>query len=171
MRIHWHSPVRSSPCPVAPADGTQALGLLPRASHPEQAGPARRTSRRGSTSNTGRELPIWHSQPPIEKLTHIRDFASHNTSTTTGTSTPRRRNLLLQLTIGFVSTTVRGGTPRSGCSVPTTSSSHSERLPELCKPLSTVRGEPQWASEARRPAVASTVRRRRGRARHGWTRE
>ncbi|WP_429429018.1 IS3 family transposase [Nocardia sp. GAS34] len=30
----------------------------------------RRTSKRGSTSNTGRELPVWHSQPPIEKPTH-----------------------------------------------------------------------------------------------------
>ena len=85
MRIHWRSPVRSSPCPVAPADGTKALGLLPQASHPGQAGPAQRTSRRGSTLNTGRGLPVWHSQPPIERLTHIRDFASHNTRSTTGT--------------------------------------------------------------------------------------
>jgi hypothetical protein len=143
MRIHWRSPVRPSPRPVAPADGTQALGLLPQASHPEQARPARRTSRRGSTSNTGLELLIWHSQPPIEKPTHIRDFASHNTSTTTDTCTPRRRNSLPRLTSGSVSTTVSGDTPQSGCEVPTTTRSHCQRPPELCKPLSTIRGEPQ----------------------------
>ncbi len=53
-----------------------------------------------------------------------------NTSTTTGTRTPRRQNSLPRLTNGTVSTTVRGGTPRSGCLAPTTSSSHSKRLPE-----------------------------------------
>src|SRR5688572_13024903 len=51
MRIHWRSPVLSSPCPVAPADGMQALGLLLRASHPEQARPvgARRSGDRPRT--------------------------------------------------------------------------------------------------------------------------
>jgi hypothetical protein len=53
-----------------------------------------------------------------------------NTSTTTDMSTPRRRNSLLRSTIGSSSTTVCGGTPRSGCSVPAPSSSHSDRLPE-----------------------------------------
>jgi len=44
-RVHSRSPVRPSPRPVAPPDGTGALRLLPQASHPRQAGPAR--ARRG----------------------------------------------------------------------------------------------------------------------------
>src|SRR4051812_22796488 len=56
-----------------------------------------------------------------------------------------RQNSLPRLTIGSDSTMLSGVTPRSGCSVPTTTRTHSERLPELRKPLSTVRGEPQTA--------------------------
>src|SRR6476469_3138868 len=60
--------------------------------------------------------------------------------------TPRRQNSLPRLTSGSASTTVCGGTPRSGCSVPTTSSSHSERLPEPLVGPVPVRGEPQAAT-------------------------
>ena len=71
--VHLRSPVRSSPRPVAPPDGTGALGLVPRASHPQQAGPAGRTSRRGPISNTDQELRTRHNRPPICAFTqHAR---------------------------------------------------------------------------------------------------
>jgi hypothetical protein len=71
--VHLRSPVRSSPRPVAPPDGTGSLGLVPRASHPQQAGPVGRTSRRGPISNTDQELRTRHNRPPICAFTpHAR---------------------------------------------------------------------------------------------------
>jgi len=37
----------------------------------------RRTSGRGSVTNTNRELRDRHRRPPIHELTHMRDIASH----------------------------------------------------------------------------------------------
>ena len=72
-RVHSRSPVRSSPCPVAPPDGTGALGRLPRAPHPQQARPARRTPGRGPIPNTDQELRTRHNRPPICAFTqHAR---------------------------------------------------------------------------------------------------
>jgi hypothetical protein len=71
--VHSRSPVRSSPCPVVPPDGAGALGLVPRASHPQQAGPTGRTSRRGPISNTDQGLRARHDRPPIRASTpHAR---------------------------------------------------------------------------------------------------
>jgi len=60
-------PVFSSP--GCSPDGTGPLGLLPRASHPQQAGPAGRTSRWGLTSNTDQELRLRHRWPPFREFT------------------------------------------------------------------------------------------------------
>jgi hypothetical protein len=71
--VHSRSPVRSSPRPVAPPDGTGALRLLPRAPHPQQTGPTRRTSKRGPISNTDQELRTRHTRSPICAFTrHAR---------------------------------------------------------------------------------------------------
>ena len=46
---------------------------FPRASHPQQAGPVGRTSRRGPISNTDQELRTRHNRPPICAFTqHAR---------------------------------------------------------------------------------------------------
>jgi hypothetical protein len=57
------------PSPGCSPDGTGALGLLPRASHPQQAGPVGRTSRWGLISNTDQELRLRHRRPPLHEFT------------------------------------------------------------------------------------------------------
>ena len=57
------------PSPGCSPDGTGALGLLPRASHPQQAGPVGRTSRWGLISNTDQELRLRHRRPPLREFT------------------------------------------------------------------------------------------------------
>ena len=74
--VHSRSPVRSSPRPVAPPDGTGALGLLPELRTPTGR-TRRRTSGRGPISNTDRELRIRHRRPPICEFTRMRDLVSH----------------------------------------------------------------------------------------------
>ena len=85
--VHWRSPVRSSPRPVAPPDGTGALGLVPRASYPQQAGPTG-ACRGGDRSRTliGNYAPGMTGLQPARSL-HTRDLVSHTATRTT--SAPR----------------------------------------------------------------------------------
>jgi hypothetical protein len=75
-RVHSHSPVRSSPRPVAPRTERGSLGFFPELRTPTGR-TRRRTSGRGSVTNTNRELRDRHRRPPIHELTHMRDIASH----------------------------------------------------------------------------------------------
>jgi hypothetical protein len=87
--VHWRSPVRSSPRPVAPPDGTGALGLVPRASHPQQAGPAgaRRGGDRSRTLIGNYASGIAGLQ--TARSLNTRDLVSHTaTKTTTRPSSP-----------------------------------------------------------------------------------
>ena len=80
--VHLRSPVRPSPCLVAPPDGTGALGLLLRASHPQQAGPA--DARRGgdqSRTLIRNYTPGITGLQPASSLA-IRDLVSHQANPT-----------------------------------------------------------------------------------------
>ena len=63
-RVHSRSPARPSPRPVAPPDGTRALGLLPWASHPNRQD-LRRTPGRGRASSTRPKLRVRRRRPPF----------------------------------------------------------------------------------------------------------
>ena len=75
--VHSRSPVRPSPRPVAPPDGTGALGLLPQAPHLQQAGPVN-ARRGGDRSRTliGNYAPGITGLQPASSL-NMRDLASH----------------------------------------------------------------------------------------------
>lgn len=67
-RVHSRSPVRFSPC-LWPADGTPALGLLPRASHPAVTSDARQGGGRPWT--LARTIPSTSAEPPIGAATQL----------------------------------------------------------------------------------------------------
>ena len=71
--------IRPSGLPLArllPRTERRPLGFFPELRTPTNT-TRRRTSGRGSVTNTNRELRDRHSRPPIHELTHMRDIASH----------------------------------------------------------------------------------------------
>ena len=78
--VHSRSPVRPSPRPVVPPDGTGALGLLPRASHPRQAGPA--GARRGGdrARTLIRNYASGMTGLQCARSLNMRDLVSHLTA-------------------------------------------------------------------------------------------
>jgi hypothetical protein len=71
--------IRPSGLPLArllPRTERGSLGFFPELRTPTGR-TRRRTSGRGSVTNTNRELRDRHRRPPIHKLTHMRDIASH----------------------------------------------------------------------------------------------
>ena len=71
--------IRPSSLPLAgslPRTERGPLGFFPELRTPTGR-TRRRTSGRGSVTNTNRELRDRHCRPPIHELTHIRDIASH----------------------------------------------------------------------------------------------
>ena len=79
LGVYLRSPVRPSPRPVVPPDGTGALGLLPRASHPRQAGPAG-ARRGGDRSRTLiRNYASGMTGLQSARSLNMRDLASHPT--------------------------------------------------------------------------------------------
>jgi hypothetical protein len=71
--------IRPSGLPLArllPRTERGSLGFFPELRTPTGR-TRRRTSGRGSVTNTNRELRDRHRRPPIHELTHMRDIASH----------------------------------------------------------------------------------------------
>ncbi len=71
--------IRPSGLPLArslPRTERGPLGFFPELRTPTGR-TRRRTSGRGSVTNTNRELRDRHHRPPIHELTHMRDIASH----------------------------------------------------------------------------------------------
>jgi hypothetical protein len=71
--------IRPSGLPLAgslPRTERGPLGFFPELRTPTGR-TRRRTSGRGSVTNTNRELRDRHCRPPIHELTHMRDIASH----------------------------------------------------------------------------------------------
>lgn len=71
--------IRPSGLPLArslPRTERRPLGFFPELRTPTGR-THRRTSGRGSVTNTNRELRDRHRRPPIHELTHMRDIASH----------------------------------------------------------------------------------------------
>ena len=71
--------IRPSGLPLArllPRTERGPLGFIPELRTPTGR-TRRRTSGRGSVTNTNRELRDRHRRPPIHELTHMRDIASH----------------------------------------------------------------------------------------------
>ncbi|ASL07636.1 hypothetical protein MYCOZU1_00967 [Mycobacterium intracellulare subsp. chimaera] len=75
-RVHSHSPVRPSLARSFPQTERGPLGFFPELRTPTGR-TRRRTSGRGSVTNTNRELRDRHRRPPLHELTHMRDIASH----------------------------------------------------------------------------------------------
>jgi hypothetical protein len=74
QRIHSRSPFPIFPSPGRSCGRNTGPWASSLSFAPQPGRARRRTSRRGPTLNTDRELPVRHSRPPHREFTHARDF-------------------------------------------------------------------------------------------------